>query len=312
MSNGYSLKRNPHRTTRGPRVGWSLVELLMALAVVAVFLVGVFTAFIQILRASDRSERMIEAYQNARAAVETIALYAKAARIEPSAPAQYFQGINIPTLTGDRVDNDNDGRVDEEQPDGKDDDGDWVAARDDRHGQIGQFFERPRFVGVPDLGDGHVDEDCVFHRDQLALQLFPNPDDPSSRDEVTTFSIGIWEGENNVLLQQVLRNAGSGTTVTEMAPLAYNVVSLNFLYWDPNLPEPYWVETWDAATRGPLLGPVIELPASVYISVTVYAGQTPLEQLGPNEPLETVTASTVVDVEYVMYDPRYNAMRANW
>jgi prepilin-type N-terminal cleavage/methylation domain-containing protein len=302
MSNDERLRRH---TKRG---GWSLVELLVALAVISIFLTGVFGAFIQILRASDRSERMTEAYQNARAAVETMAIFIKASRLVAGDPALHFSGINGPTSSGDRADNDKDGRVDEERPNGYDDDGDWVAASDDRHARIGQLFERPRFVGVPDFGDGHVDEDCVFNLDQLGLTTFPNPAIPGSQSEVTTFSIGSWEGENNVLLQQIYR-VGSPTGLPETAPLAYNVVSLNFLYWDPNLAQPTWLEQWDARAR-PRPGPGIELPASVYISVTVYAGAKPLDQVGPNEPLETMTASTIVDIEAVLHDPRYESVRA--
>ena len=293
-------------TVRG---GWSLVEVLVALAVISIFLVGVFGAFIQILRASDRSERMIEAYQNARTAVETIAIYVKAARIQPGL-TPHFLGINRPTSSGDRVDNDKDGRVDEELVNGRDDDGDWVAARDDRHAQIGQLFERPRFVGVPDLGDGHVDEDCVFNFDQLAFTIFPDPGTAGSQIQVTSYSIGTWEGENNVLLQQAQRNFGPGGA-PEIAPLAYNVVSLNFLYWDANISQPYWVTQWNAASPTPQPGPGLELPAAVYILVTVYAGQKPLDQVGPTEPLETVSAGTVVDIESVIHDPRYELVRAN-
>lgn len=304
------MKRKPHRTTNGAPRGWTLIELLMAVAVASAFLLGVFAAFVQILRTSDRSERRIEAYENARAAVETIALYVKAARIEPSLLYQYFQGLNLPILTGlrgDRVDNDGDGRIDEEQPNGRDDDGDFVVARDDRHVRIGTIVERGLFVGQPDLGDDRVDEDVIFHHDQLSLAIFPDPSVLGSRNELTSFSIGTWEGENYVLLQQTLRDIGSGTAWPQVGPLAYNVLSLNFLYWDPNRSPPYWVEAWDAMTTAPQPDR-IELPAAVHISVTVYAGRVPLDQLGPNEPIETVTASTVVAVEAVIHDPRYELL----
>jgi prepilin-type N-terminal cleavage/methylation domain-containing protein len=289
--------------------GWTLVELLVAVAVISIFLLGVVAAFTQILRASDRSERMMEAYQNARAAVETIGRFVKAARIEPGMNP-HFLGINVPTSSGDRVDNDKDGRVDEERPDGFDDDGDWAAARDDRHAQIGGMYERPRFVGVADLGDEHVDEDCVFNLDHLAMTLYPDPGVPGSQVQMTSFSIGVWEGENNVLLQLLQRSIGSGMSTPEIAPLAHNVLSLNFLYWDANVPQPYWVEQWDAASR-PKPGPGIELPASVYISVTVYAGRKSLDQVGPNELLETMTASTIVNIESVIHDPRYESVRTS-
>ena len=221
---------------------------------------------------------------------------------------KFFQGINRPTLQGNRIDDDADDRIDEEQPDGFDDDGDWEVARDDRHATIQTVSERRLFVGQADLGDARVDEDTVFHRDQLQLAVFPDPSVPGSRDEVTSFSIGSWEGEDNVLLQRVLRDDGTGTARPDLAPLAFDVLSLNFLYWDPNRNPPYWVEEWDALTTGPLPAPGIELPASVYIEVTVYAGRVPLDQLGPDEPIETVTASTVVDLEAIIHDPRYELL----
>jgi len=306
MSNDDRRRERPHAVGRQGRGAWTLVELLVVLAVTSVFLLGVLTAFVQILRASDRSERMSQAYQNARAAVEAISLVVKAARIEPTQPYQYFQGVNTATPSGDRIDNDRDSRVDEEQPNGLDDDGDWDATRDDHHLQAGTASERRQFVGRADLGDGHVDEDNVFHRDQLSLAIFPDPAIPGSRSEITSFSIGSWESENNVLLQRTLRNPGSGAA-PELGPLAYNVLSLVLLYWDPNKAEPYWVEEWDAM-HGTFPSPGLQLPAAVYISVTVYSGHVPLEQLGPAEPIETVTASTVVDIESVIHDPRYDLL----
>ncbi|MCX8036040.1 MAG: hypothetical protein N3D11_03080 [Candidatus Sumerlaeia bacterium] len=298
---GVALRRDP-----ASGAGWTLVELLVALAVAMVFLGGVTAAFIQILRISDRSERMSEAYQNARAAVETIAISIKGAAIVASQSAQHFQGVNVPTLAGDRIDNDRDGRIDEEQPNGRDDDGDWARQHNDRHAQIGTGYERAAWAGRADLGDELVDEDCVFHNDQLAFLVFPNRRIPGSRSEIVSFSIGSWEGENHVLLQQRLPSPGSGMPA-EIAPLAHNVLGLNFLYWDANSAEPYWTETWDALA-GNFPPPGLELPASVYISVTVYAGAVPLEQVGPGQPLEVVTCSTIVNIESVIHDPRYETM----
>lgn len=283
---------------------WTLVELLVVLVIVLTVTSGIVLTFVQILRASDRSERMVQAHENARAAAEAIALFVKAARVEPTEPNQFFQGINLPTLQGDRVDNDNDGRIDEEQPDGLDNDADWVSA-DDRHAVIGGIPERQAFVGQPDLGDVHVDEDTVFHSDQLQLAIFPDPAVPGSRDEITSFSIGTWEDETNVLLQRTVRIDGTGPGVAEVAPLAFNVLSLNLLYWDPNGSQPYWVDRWDALSNPVRPAPGIELPAAVYISVTVYAGRIPLDQLGPTDPIESVTATTLVTVESIIHDPRY-------
>ena len=304
-------RRNAQEPGRRRSRAWTLVELMVALVVVSIFLIGIVTAFIQILRASDRSERIMEGYENARAAVETIALFVKAARIEPSEPTQYFVGTNTPTLEGDRIDNDEDSHPDEEQPDGQDDDGDFDAASHDRHADIGGIYERAAFVGQADLGDERVDEDVVFHRDELAFAIFPDPSDPASRNEFTSFAIGTWEGEDHVLLQQVVRTTGTAAVGQNLAPLAHDVLSLDVLYWDPNASTPYWVESWDTLTSSTFPGAGIELPAAVHIAVTVYAGRKPLDQLGPTEPIETVTASTVINIESVIHDPRYTAT-ASW
>jgi hypothetical protein len=48
---------------------------------------------------------------------------------------------------------------------------------------------------------------------------------------------------------------------------------------------------------------------SVLVSITVYAGKKPLEQVDPAEPLETVTLSTVVNIEQVLASPQYAAAR---
>jgi prepilin-type N-terminal cleavage/methylation domain-containing protein len=288
--------------------GWTLVEMLVALAVISTFLAGVCTAFIQIMKISDRSERVIVAHENARSAVQEIAHQVKAAYLFPAGDDQYFLGVNQPLLTGDRIDNDDDARIDEEQPNGLDDDHDWVLARDDLHAPIGNTFERARFRGVPDLGDGRVDEDVAFQNDQLSFFVLPEPSRPDRRDHVT-YGLGTFEGESHVLLKSTTRSdMPSSAALT--APLAHDVVSVNFLYWDANAQPPYWVQEWNAEAMDP--SQTIPLPAAVLIAVTVYAGDKPLNELGPNEPIETVTASTVVDIETILHDPRYEQIvRAN-
>jgi len=306
MNRHDSLQRRRTAHVSNAARSWTLLELLTAMAVGGIVLSGVALTFIQVLRASHRAERIIEATENARAAAETIAYFVKAARIEPTLPYQYFQGLNVPTPAGDRIDNDGDDVIDEEQPDGLDDDGDWVADRDERHVQIGNTVERRRLWRVrADLGDDRVDEDCVFHRDQLSLAIFAEPSLPGSRDEITSFSISAWEGEDNVLIMRALRDVGSGNAAPTVEPLAWNVLSLNFLYWDPNQALPYWTETWDAMTTATRPSPAIELPATVLISVTIYAGRAPLDQLSPTDPIETVTVNTMVNLEAVIHDPRY-------
>ena len=135
-----------------------MLELLVAMAVIAAFLSGVIAAFIQILKASERAEATVDAVNNARAALETMANDIKSASIDPSQIPQHFFGIDARLGSGDGIDNDRDGLIDEEIFNGLDDDGDWSLA-DDNHAIINGFIERSAFVGVPDLGDFRVDEE---------------------------------------------------------------------------------------------------------------------------------------------------------
>jgi hypothetical protein len=280
------------------------VELLVALAIVTIFAGGALATFVQILRASEVSERMIERYENARAALEVLSKTIKAAQLRPGQGTQAFKAVNVPLNVGDGIDNDKDGFVDEEAPNGLDDDGDFALGYE-RHAPIGLEVERAALVGQPDLGDEKVDEDTVFHQDRLAVTLAPDPANPGVGESCTTFTIGTFEGEPNVLLVGSQALVGTLGTQADVGPLAHNIVGLNFLFWDPNQSPPRWVETWDADMWGKGTGPGIELPASVFIEVTVYTGAEPLSRLKPGKPMETLSACTVVNIESVLRDPRY-------
>jgi type II secretory pathway pseudopilin PulG len=282
----------------------TLVEVLVAVAVAGAFFAGVLAAFIQIVKASDLAEAKLQAINNARAALELMAIDIKQARIDPRRPLQYFVGRHNTLAYGNGIDDDGDGRIDEEIADGRDNDGDWSYQSDDHHANIAGYYERPMFVGSADLDDLHVDEDCKFENDRLAFRIFPDPGDPQSRDDLITFYIGTYEGEGNVLLRGITRKVSSGGQPEEPSPLAFNVVSLNLLYWDPNRTPNYWVTEWDSYQAASFPDPGIEIPVAVYISVTVYAGTKPLKELKPGQPMETIELSTTVNIEQVLKDMR--------
>lgn len=290
--------------------GVTLVEVLVALVVAGVFLSGAFAAFIQILKATEKAEIRTEAINNARAALELMAIDIKSASMDLSRKPQYFIGTNRPLNYGDGIDNDGDGRVDEELLNGEDDDGDWRISNDN-HSVIGTMIERWLYVGAPDLGDNKVDEDFKFNRDSLTFRIFPDPLVPVGRDELITYEIGTYEGENNVLLRRVKYFLLDGNERIEVAPLAFNVLSLNFLYWDPNQTPPRWVNFWDGPNAENFPPPGIELPVSVFISLTIYAGSDPIERYRPWQPVHTITLSTIVNIEQVLDDVRYQRLLKN-
>ena len=93
---------------------------------------------------------------------------------------------------------------------------------------------------------------------------------------------------------------------TSTGPVAFNVVSFGVLFWDAQ--QRKWVDSWNA--QGKPAG--LELPVSALLSITVYAGKKPLEQVDPAEPIDTVTQSTVVNIEQMLASPQYAALRPSY
>lgn len=292
-------------TNRAPRRAMTLLEILVALAVALAFLSGVIAAFIQILRVSDRSQAQVEAANNARAALEVIANDIKLASIDTRQKEQVFTGISAPLSYGDGIDNDGDDVIDEEFFDADDNDLDWTGV-DDNHINIEMImFERPLYVAAPDPGDFHVNEDCLFNHDRLRFWIFPGL--LTERNEIITYEIGTYEGEPNVLLRTVAYYQDRLFLDEVTSPLAFNVLSLNFLYWDPNRPTPVWVVDWNGQEAASFPPPGIELPVAVYINLTVYSGTRPLELFQPGDPVETISLGTIVCIEQVLRDSRYSS-----
>ena len=289
------------------RFGVSMIEMLVALAVAGVFLAGVLEAFVSIIRASDMAETQLEAVANARTALERMSVDIKAARIDPRRPIQTFHGIHTDLSYGDGIDNDEDGRVDEEVHNGEDDDVDYQVMNDDLHESLGGgFIERPVLVNMADLGDRHVDEDCRFSADTLEFITFPDPNNPGYREQTISYEVTTFDGQPNVLVRRVTYNPHDPQNIrTEVDPIAFNVLSLSLLYWDPNRIPMNWVTSWDSLYAPFFPDPQIELPVAVHISVTVYAGSAPFNEYKPGQRAETVTLETTVNIEQVLKDERY-------
>jgi len=307
MRRYFSTPRRRSDTTPATRFGVTMIEMLVALAVAGVFLAGVLEAFVSIIRASDAAETRLEAVANARSALERMSVDIKAARIDPRRPIQTFKGTHTDLAYGDGIDNDGDGRVDEEVHNGKDDDGDYQVANDDLHESLGGgFVERPVLVNMADLGDRHVDEDCRFAMDTLEFLTYPDPSNPGYREQTISYEVTTFDGQPNVLVRKVTYNPHDPQNIrTEVDPIAFNVLSLSLLYWDPNRIPMNWVTSWDALYAPFFPDPQIELPVAVHISVTVYAGSAPFSEYKAGQRVETVTLETTVNIEQVLKDVRY-------
>jgi type II secretory pathway pseudopilin PulG len=303
----------------------TLVELLTALAVASILVAAMGAAFLQVVRSSDEAEAQIRAANTARLAVDVVAR--DLAQITPNAPdVTYLLLVNRTLTYGDRIDNDGDGQIDEEVFDGIDNDIDWQFDRDDRHAQVGPFLERPTFVGIPDFGDARVDEDCLFSADEITF-LLPTFQSPTGLPQLVTYSLGSFDGENNVLLKTVEDDVGGTSPTITVEPVVFDVLSLDILAWDPNVnplsispSTGYWVSEWDSDLRvaptyrpvnAPLGVPPFRLPSAFLVSVVVNADRLPLrEQPDPEtsgRPLKTVRATTIVNVQSTLTDPRYFA-----
>lgn len=311
------------------RRAFTLVEVLVALAIGLIFLLSLMAAYIQISRAHAAALARAQATNRARAALDEIARNVKQVRLDIALPDQQFLLANTDLATGDGRDQDRDGATDEELADALDDDADWVLAGD-RHTVLGAFTERPAYVGVADLGDDGVDEDVRFADDVLTFRI-PATIPFGADGRLVRYRVGTFNGQDRVLLREVIVNPPAGDVdliyasalpgTIETTPVIFDVLSFNVLAFDSNQgldtpPTPYWETTWNAQTiqtpdQEPFGVPVgfpfpiapFEFPSSVRVEITTSAEIVPLAELGNlaalNRPLDTVTLNTTVTIEAV-------------
>lgn len=288
------------RTRRS--AGLTVVEMLVAVAIALVFIGAVVMAFVQILRATDQSQTRLEAMANARHAIDDMARELVRAQVGTGGKPAVFIGEMENLTHGDYVDNDRDGRVDEEDLNGIDDDNDWTNA-DDNHAVLSLgTYERVRFMGKPDFGDFKVDEDTKFTSAGLTFRSSDTSTGEVRR--VRYYLVDSGEGEMRTLMRELIPDNPDESPTT--APVAYNVLSFGAMFWDQegvfkkdakiSTPpyDQYWRTTWNAdeVTSG------VQVPVSVCLAVTVFAG-TPEQYavLKPGQPIDTVTLYTVSNPE---------------
>jgi type II secretory pathway pseudopilin PulG len=297
--------------------GLTLIELLTALTIAMVFVGGTAMALIQMMRTNERAQARLEALGNGRHALDQISADLKLARRGPPGPPTLGQTLfhcenstTTVTFTGNNRDDDSDSRVDEELFNGIDDDGDWSGTNDDRHARITSgVYERKSLKGIADPGDAHVNEDLRYTAASLRFRRFPAPSTPTTGVLQLKYTVeSVFDGSPSVLVRelQALPTSPGDPVTTSTGPVAFNVVSFGVLLWDAQ--QRKWVDSWNAAGQPP----GFELPVSALVSVTVYAGKKPLEQVDPSEPLETVTLSTMVNIEQMLASPQYASVRPTY
>lgn len=293
--------------------GLTLLELAIALAIVLLFIGAALISVFQIIRTGEAAQAKLDAMANARHALETMSLEIKQARFGPvgASPENLFEVSTTAASHGNRKDDDGDGAVDEEIVDGISQGG-WTPA-DDRHARLDDSgggppprYERQRFLATPDLGDNVVDVDARFQSASMRFRTFPNAFDPSPGNREVQFFRGTYDGEPNVLLRVVTEDAGGPNERTTTSPIAFNVLSFSVLCWQPNTAARGWTLFWNAAAYPPT---DVEIPPSVFLEVTCYAGTKPLASLQPAEPIDTVRLQTIVGIESVLASPKYAAVR---
>lgn len=293
------------------------------MAVSLLVVTAVAGAFIQMIRTSDAVEAQVRASNTARLAVDRIAKDLGQVLDPGNARIFRLEIVDRPLTYGDFIDSDRDGTVDEEIYDGIDNDSDWTST-DDRHASTPFGLERPAFVGVADQGDDSVDIDCRFSADAITFTLAASQTS-TGRLQRVTYSLGTFEGVDNVLLKTV--NDGFNTTSNTLTvePLVFDVVSLDVLAWDinndaptPVANAPYWRTEWVSDDKQSPLRPInapvgvppFRVPGAFLISVVANAESAPLSEIrdwpaGRRE-LRTVRVTTVVNAESVISSNRYS------
>lgn len=293
---------------RAPASGFSLVEMLLAIAITSAFVVGVYAAFISINKGHKEVEARIQALSNGRTALSMMSEEIKSAGFTGS--SHYFFAVPSKLAYGDGIDNDGDGKVDEELVNGTLD----VAAnqstivQNDRHAQIGRLTERPLQVGKADLGDAQLDVDAKFGQDTLAFDIYPRVPTAQLARKRVIYSPGTYDNQPNVLLRTTYSYAADNSLVTSSsAPLAFGVAGVDMLYWDPNAQpaNQKWVSSWDSRTESTFANPKLPLPAAVYIRLTMIADPRPAEALTPRQPMVVMPLETMVDIESVIHNARF-------
>ena len=312
-----------------PRTAFTLLELLVALAIAMTFLGALYTSLIGMLTALDEAAARMEALRNGRAALQTLSNEIK--MIGRSGSEFLVVGLNRTAAFGNGINEDEDDETDEEVLDGRDDDAltpDWSAPADELHAQIGTIdpvFERYAYTTLggfgalfgaeaDDHGDLHVDEDVRFGLDSIVFRIPPTSPIEGFLLRRITYTIGSFDGERHVLIRQSRTEFTDRPPVETTAPIAFGVLGFDVLYWDPNADpdpgvprddRPGYVESWDSTEVDGFDSPMLPLPASILVRVTLHADRTGIEGYNDGDVVRTIHLQTVINIEETIGDALY-------
>jgi len=217
--------------------GFSLIELMVALAISSIVLAGIYAAYQDQLRTSITQERIVDMQQNLRVAMMIMQRDLRMGGANPTGDTQAgFITATANTLTiamddggdggtnndaaSDGVDNDDDGMIDESATNGSDDDGDGTI---DEADEEEEWYDR----------------------------------DTDDQGEVVMYDL------NSGNLRRWFNSAGS-TNPTNARWIARNIDALNFVYFDGANP-PNVIPT-------PITGNDLEDIRSVQVTVVARGG----------------------------------------
>jgi prepilin-type N-terminal cleavage/methylation domain-containing protein len=287
---------------------FSLVELLVVLGISCMLILPFVAVSMGLQRSYTANHAKMDALANARGAMEMLCNDLK--NIYYSNPATQesdMVGSEPSTMEyGDRFDNNGNGKVDEEIPDGG---ASTTTTFVDRHGAIGSYYERWHGLTLADVGDVGVEDDTRFTSSSLLFYInYPDAQDGYAKVtyQVATglaanASVG-WKGDSDTrsLIRQLdYVDKTTGKTQSLQEPVAFDVLSFHTLFWDADHSDVHekWLTSWPKTS---LPG---STPSTVYLEVTVYADSKPIRSYQPGTTgpgIQTITLRTAVNIEAVL------------
>jgi prepilin-type N-terminal cleavage/methylation domain-containing protein len=289
---------------------FSLVELLVVLGISLILVLPFLAVALSMQQNYRANHAKMEALANARGAMETLCADLKnisstSCNMQGSAPSSFENG--------DRIDNNGNGSIDEQVSTSTY----TMPPVVDRHAEIGsgstKYYERWKGHGKADMGDLYYADDITFTSCSLSFDVGGKTvtyrmgqglaDSTQVVSGQTALSAVGWKGDASTrCLVRQLDYTVSATPVTEIQPLAFDVLSFRCLYWDPNASpaDQDWLTSWDSAA---LSWPSLETPSTVYIELTVYADPLPISSYIPGKEgrkIQTVTLRTAVNIDPVL------------
>lgn len=250
--------------------GFTLLEVLVSIAIAMVFMVGIYAFAINLMDTQAIAKARSQAIVGARAL---------------DVMAERFQGALAGTTATDgkpcflasTQKRAWDSR--EEVVDGKLNVGSFSIA-DDQHAQLHpklKIYERPQGVNKPDLGDKKIDTNAAFSLAEVSFWHARN----ALGAFRTTYHVGEYDSRHNVLIQTLTDEVGN---LVDESPMAFGVMSFDALFWDQDgdgttTSLPVWHATWDSRTDRSMGSSEIKstLPICVYLRLTLEADSRPLE-----------------------------------